>query len=105
MTIVRSYIKGSHLIIFVYDKSNVRSFENLNYWLKLVANNIGTEIPQLILVGNKSDLVEQVSTERGRTFASEHGMHFIETSALSNRGIDEVFKWEYEVDVKDPGYY
>ena len=31
----------------------------------------------------------------GRTFASNHGMWFIETSALSNIGIDDVFKCDY----------
>ena len=58
----------------------------------------------MILVANKSDLTEQVSTKMGHDFASEHGMHFIETSALTNTNIDELFKYEYYeiVPIKEP---
>lgn len=92
-TMVSSYINHSHIVVIVYDKTNIKSFENLNYWLTMVADNIGTDHPQMVLVGNKSDLLGQiqVSTEMGRTFATNHGMHFVETSALTNMGIDDVF--------------
>ncbi len=46
-----------------------------------------------ILVGNKSDLVDnrQVSKERGKQLADSYGIPFIETSAKSNENIEKLF--------------
>ena len=46
-----------------------------------------------ILVGNKSDLVEQrqVSKERGKQLADSFGIPFIETSAKNNENIEKLF--------------
>ena len=47
-----------------------------------------------ILVGNKSDLIEQrqVSKERGKQLADSYGIPFIETSAKNNENIEKVSK-------------
>ena len=46
-----------------------------------------------ILVGNKSDLIEerQVSKERGKQLADSYGIPFIETSAKNNENIEKLF--------------
>ena len=45
-----------------------------------------------LLIGNKCDLEErrEVSSERGKLLAEEHGIPYMETSAKTNHNIDEV---------------
>lgn len=102
-TITKPYISGCDLIIIVYNKTNKKSFENIRRWLDMVNDKI--KDPNIILVGNKADLVDQiqVSTEMGQQFASDHGMTFVETSALSGMGIEAVFNYAASFDIKEPG--
>lgn len=95
-TITRPYISGSDLVIIVYNKTNISSVENINYWLDMVKTQI--QNPHMVLVGNKADLIDQVqvSTEMGQTFASNHGMDFVEVSALNDMDINIIFKCEYD---------
>jgi Ni2+-binding GTPase involved in maturation of urease and hydrogenase len=50
-----------------------------------------------MLVGNKLDIVEKneaarkVTTSEGRFFAAQQEIEFIETSAVTDEGVDEAF--------------
>lgn len=45
-----------------------------------------------VLIGNKSDLDERVIlTTEGSDFARDHGLIFLETSALSGQNVHEAF--------------
>jgi len=47
-----------------------------------------------IIVGNKADCKEserQVTTQEGKAMASKYGVPFIESSALDNLNITEIF--------------
>ena len=46
-----------------------------------------------MLVGNKSDLryLRSVTTEEATSFAANHNLAFIETSALDSTGVDTAF--------------
>jgi len=81
------YIKGSHIVIFVYDITNKKSFQELKeFWVNYTKNLLG-ENPSFGLVGNKMDLFDKVkhntivTTEEGRQYADEIGAEFLETSA------------------------
>ena len=77
------YIKGSRIVLFVYDVTNESSFLDLQtFWVDYIDKILGKGIT-LGIVGNKIDLLEEVevSTEKGRNFADEIGAFFIETSA------------------------
>jgi hypothetical protein len=47
----------------------------------------------VMLVGNKSDLryLRSVTTEEATSFAANHNLAFIETSALDSTGVDSAF--------------
>lgn len=47
-----------------------------------------------MLVGNKCDLedIRDVSVEEGKSFAEEHGLFFMETSALDATNVQEAFE-------------
>jgi Ras-related protein Rab-1A len=89
--ITRSYYRGAHGIILVYDVTNRSSFENLDYWLNEIKIYASPDV-NIIIVGNKNDLVSRdVLTEEGIEFAESRGLTFIETSAKMGICVDDVF--------------
>jgi small GTP-binding protein len=127
-TIIGAYIPKADRVIIVYDKEDLKSFHNIKFWMNMVQRQIENSNSlidydhtdqkftsdhfrnfmersklDIILVENKSDLVDkiQVSTAIGQNFALDHKMDFIEVSALSGTGINELFMGLY-FDVKEP---
>jgi len=81
------YLKGSHIIIFVYDITKKSSFKGLkDFWVNYTKNLLG-ENPKYGLVGNKIDLIINakndtiITTEEGKNYADEIEAEFLETSA------------------------
>ena len=85
------YYKGAKGALIIYDITRRETFENINKWILELKNNEDNVI--IILIGNKSDLEEnrEVDYDIGKNFAEENNMIFFETSALSGRGVDNVF--------------
>jgi len=90
--ITNTYYRGAVGALLVYDVSKLSTYEHVAQWLKELREQ-GDPGLIILLVGNKSDLVEQraVTTEEGRTFAEENGMKFIETSAMNASNVDDAF--------------
>lgn len=87
--------------IVVYDIANESTFQDLDFWFGLVEYNMPKKIEKdmpLILVGNKRDLPDvnpaqrTVPQSRAQNVADQHKCHhFMETSAKTGDGVDEVF--------------
>jgi Ras-related protein Rab-1A len=92
-TITSSYYKYSHGIILVYDVTDKKSFENIPYWMKEIDRYAPSSIR--ILVGNKCDLIDKriVSVSEAQELANSMGIFYIETSAKSCYGVDEIFNF------------
>ncbi len=99
---VRStYYRGSSGCLLVFDVTNVLSFEMLPKWLEELLRNNDNKIVPLILIGNKSDLRDQVpncvprelAEEYARTLTEWSGFEvpYIETSAKTGENVDEAF--------------
>ncbi|MFX0154507.1 MAG: GTP-binding protein [Candidatus Hodarchaeota archaeon] len=86
------YYRGSLGALLIFDLTNSASFEHLPQWIEEVRVNVKTEIP-LLLVGNKSDLVElrAVSLEEINTFTSNFNLYYMETSAKTGEGVGDCF--------------
>ena len=56
--VTRQYYKESKGVILVFDLTNKESFKKLDFWIEDVRVN-SPEEASIILVGNKSDLVDQ----------------------------------------------
>ncbi|EFA79814.1 hypothetical protein PPL_06633 [Heterostelium album PN500] len=91
-------------IFIVYDVTNSDSFENVTRLFNIINDNYGT-LAFKILVGNKCDKPNRViGYEKGQKLANRLGMSFMETSAKTGQGIEELFMkfynknmiWEYE---------
>ena len=91
-SITRAYYKNSVCAIIAYDITKRTSFENVQEWIEEVRSQSPKQI-LLVLVGNKIDLDKErvVAFEEGKKLAQENDMLFIETSALTGEGVDDVF--------------
>ena len=89
------FIKGSQIVIFVYDITNLDSFSKLSFWVNYVRDLLSIDVVYGV-VGNKMDLFEKyendklVDGEEGRNFAEKIGALFTETSCKEN---PKVFCW------------
>eukprot|EP00750_Incisomonas_marina_P001087 INCI10899.1.p1 GENE.INCI10899.1~~INCI10899.1.p1 ORF type:complete len:212 (-),score=39.35 INCI10899.1:191-826(-) len=93
-TLTSSYYRGAHGIILCYDVTRGQTFDNLDQWLKEVQVYCPQEGKKIVklLVGNKVDKAgREVSMEDGVNWARSHGMLFIEASAKTKVGIQQVF--------------
>ena len=92
-SITRGYYKESAVAIVVYDITDELSFNNIKDWLE-DCKNLAPSKTLLVLIGNKIDKEEErkITKEMGEEFATENGMLFFETSALSGIGIENVFQ-------------
>ena len=88
-------------IIFVFDISNKQSFELIEKMMKYIYNKEkerGREkhprLTQKILVGNKNDLskISVIKNHEIERVKKVFGVEYFKTSALYNKGVDNVFK-------------
>ena len=91
-SITSAYYKGAKGALIVYDITNKFTFDSVDKWVQDL-NLYGDKNLTLLLVGNKSDLVDkrQVSQEEGEEKAKSFSLGFIETSACSGDNIDQAF--------------
>ena len=92
-TLTRSYYRGSHGIIIVFDITNRDSFNNIRNWLYEI--NKYSENVCNILVGNKIDLDDkrEITYKEAKDFADIHNLIYIEVSAKNNINIDNIFEF------------
>ena len=86
-------IRGSTIILIVYSIDNKKSFNEVNYWINYVKENVGDDKYIMALVANKSDLdeYEKVKYEEGLEVAKKYDIDFLTTSALNQRKIFKEF--------------
>ena len=84
-TMTKIFYKGAKIVIFIYDITKLKSFEELEYWVNEVKTALGDE-PICALVGNKSDLIEdeEVDEDKAREYAFNKELKFKIVSAKSN---------------------
>ncbi|MFX0107962.1 MAG: Rab family GTPase [Candidatus Hodarchaeota archaeon] len=87
-----NYYSGTQGVIFVFDVTSWESLNNVTDWKDEVDRNV--EEYRAILVGNKTDLVEDrvVSEEEGRNMATKLGMDYIEASVRLDKNVNQAFE-------------
>eukprot|EP00736_Rhodelphis_marinus_P009150 Rmarinus@m.4274 len=92
--VTRSYYRGSAGVLLAYDITNRKSFLSCQNWLT-DARSLTNAMAVIILIGTKNDLAtgvsREVSYEEAASFADEHGLIFLETSAKTGNNVEEVF--------------
>lgn len=89
-SITSSLYRGADALMFVYDVTSVESFLALDHWWREYLT-YGEQNCIKVLVGNKIDLDEIVSSTRAKAFAVEKGMVYATASAKSSAGVHEAF--------------
>ena len=78
--------------ILVFDLASEKTFLELKWWLDSLQEHVGQPIAK-VMVGNKCDIRDrEVSPEIAQEVARQHGFSYYETSALTNNGVQEMFK-------------
>ena len=89
-------MKGCQSFIFVYSVTSKSSFEGIRTFYQQVqrVKERSEKVPVGILIGNKIDLESEreVSTEEGENLGFELNLPFLETSALNNTNVEEMFQ-------------
>ena len=80
--LTKIFMKDAKIIIYVYDITNLHSFNELKFWFEFTKEVINDDTV-LAVVGNKSDLFlkELVKEEEGKKLAKEMGYEFALTTA------------------------
>ena len=91
-SITWTYFKGAQGVIFVYDVTNRKSFQEIQTWLTDVEKAASPDVVKL-LIGNKCDQSSErvIAYADAQEFAEHYKMHFIETSAKHGTNIKEAF--------------
>jgi len=91
--ITSAYYRGAVGALLVYDIAKHATYVNVTRWLKELRDHADSNIV-IMLVGNKSDLkhLRAVPTDEAKSFSTENGLSFIETSALDASNVESAFQ-------------
>ena len=85
--IVRAYFRAAQGVLLFFDITNRASFEDLEAWLKELnqSKDKSGDLPPVIIVGNKSDAVDEraVGRSEATAFAMRNGCMYEEISAAT----------------------
>ena len=103
-SLTKMFINDSKIVIIVYDITDKKSFEEVDFWANTVKEILG-DAPIFGLAGNKKDLFqyEQVDEEEGQKKAKEIGALFKLTSAKTGFGINDFMQKLLEEYIKKKG--
>ena len=91
-SIAKSYFRHAVGVVLVYDITDRKSFDDLSLWLNDV-HSLCDPNASIIMIGNKLDISSQraVSTSEAQSFATNHQLSYIETSARGGDNVVEAF--------------
>jgi len=87
-TITKSYYRGAHGVVLVFDTTNVESFKKLPTYIKDLQNEITCPI---LLCANKSDLDSQIDPNLITELVQDFGLNITYVSAKENLNLDSLF--------------
>jgi Ras-related protein Rab-39B len=92
-SIIRPYYRNVVGVLLVFDVTKRESFANIPEWIDDVEQSARPHKPVFILVGNKCDQEtdREVSKNEAQSFATQHGMDYIETSAETGDNVEEAY--------------
>lgn len=87
------YYRGAHAALLVYDITKLHTYNDIQSWVHELSSRVGEGL-MLVLVGNKCDLDQcrAVARDVAQQYAASIGAIFLETSAMDETGIEEMFE-------------
>jgi len=91
----KQYYEGTQGALIIFDLTRLNTYEEIEQWLSEMFGIINENIP-FIIIGNKLDLVKEVSrsidNEVVREYAEGKDSIYIETSAKTGENVEEAFR-------------
>ena len=88
---ISSYYRHARIVFFVFDKTDRRSFQDFEEWIRHFNERLD-EI-QIVIIANKCDLSYSVVTEQeALDLANKYNALYFETSAKNNTNITSIFE-------------
>ena len=83
-SLTKIFLNDSKIVIFVFDITNIASFNELDYWFEIVENELGPKIIKGI-AANKKDLMDeqQVDGNLIEEYANKKGVNYSYTTATN----------------------
>ena len=90
-SLTQSFFRNCAGFLLLFDTTNKQSFFNIRCWLEQIKSSSESEDVNVLLVGNKIDLVDErvVQTEDAKIFAKQFRLPYVETSVLTGVNIAE----------------
>ena len=90
--LAKNYFRGANGFILVYDITDKNSFGKLKGWIKDAKEKIEKDY-KMIVVGNKKDCQKEreVEIELLKEFAQKNEISFLEVSAKTGEGVEQLF--------------
>ena len=92
--LTRQFYRGAHAAIVIFDLTEQNTFNDVKKWIKDI-KNYGEKNVEIIVVGNKLDLIEQRSVEKSQAinYCRENGGYkYIEASAKDGTNLLKIFE-------------
>ena len=91
-TLVKSYYKGAHGVVLIYDVTSKSTFDGIKKWISQIKDEASSKI-RIVLIANKIDSDERVvKTEEGEQLANSYNLDLFEASAKDNINVTEAFQ-------------
>jgi small GTP-binding protein len=97
--IIRACYRDSDGVIITYDITKYESFLNLEKWLEKVISTINRQYTTIIIVGTKSDLINdrKVSQEEVVDFILKNDLKYFEVSSKDGKNVNLLFSTMAEI--------
>ena len=91
--IAKQYYQGANGVLLVFDVSDRKSFERIEYWINEIKQNNKIDSMYLVIVANKIDLINKrvVTKEEAEKYAEKNNISYFEVSAKTGEGVHEMF--------------
>ena len=92
--LTRQFYRGAHAAIVIFDLTEQNTFNDVKKWIKDI-KNYGEKNVEIIIVGNKLDLIEQRTVEKSQAinYCRENGGYkYIEASAKDGTNVLKIFE-------------
>ncbi|NWV51266.1 RB27B protein, partial [Daphoenositta chrysoptera] len=90
-SLTTAFFRDAMGFLLMFDLTSQQSFLNVRNWMSQLQANAYCENPDVVLIGNKADLLEQreVKEKQGRELAEKYGIPYLETSAASGKNVEK----------------
>ncbi len=92
-SLITNFYRNSSLAVIVYSIDDMKSFKDIEMWLKELKQNSSPDV-KVFIIGNKNDLADkrQVKYDEAEKFKNDYELNlFMETSALTGFNAKEIF--------------